>query len=142
MGGDFFLEYISIEKDKEPDWTKAREVVEKMGRVHISKWKDTFDHDFTELFERYYEEALSYEDEIQPDMNDRIKICENLIACLREIRASWDNGTRDSIVIELRGRNYLFTGGMSWGDAPTELYDQIGKLLCTKLIQAAGFEDH
>lgn len=143
MSSDFCLEYFSIDENKEADWTAAREVIEKMAKVHISKWKALIPGaDFEYFFDRYEEACLEYEDEIQPDMNDRIRVCEMLIEQLRRVRQAWEGETRDSVSIQMRGRHYLFTGGMSNGDEPTDTYESIGKLLPLKILQAAGFEDH
>lgn len=36
-----------------------------------------------------------------------------------------DSGRRDLSLIMLDGTQWLITGGMSWGDTPTEIYDAI-----------------
>jgi hypothetical protein len=32
---------------------------------------------------------------------------------------------REMDVLEIRGHKYIFTGGMSWGDGPTDVYDDV-----------------
>lgn len=36
--------------------------------------------------------------------------------------------TRDTALLQLRGADYLVTGGMSWGDPPTEAYQDFNAL--------------
>jgi hypothetical protein len=43
--------------------------------------------------------------------------------------------------IEVRGATVYLTGGMSWGEAPTELFAAIDRLRCARgVLAAVGFE--
>lgn len=140
MGADFCLAYLGIEKEKDPDWSKARELVERMGKTHLFRWKETFkDIEDMDYFFMTLDVPMGWKDEGEPDMNDRTRACERLLRCLREVRSAWDEGTRDSAVLELNGKAYLFSGGMSWGDPPTDTYSEINLFLASGMSTAAGF---
>lgn len=141
MGADFCLAYMGIETDKEPDWKKAEELIEKMGKIHLSKWRGEIPEipDIEHLLTYRLSLDHMYETENEPDMNDRTKACEELTTCLREIQVAWAGEVRDSITLEICGKTFLFSGGMSWGDPPTETYMAINLFLDSGMADVCGF---
>lgn len=50
-------------------------------------------------------------------------------------------GGRDIALMRVEDRQYYFTGGMSWGDNPTDAYDKVNLLGCAVLLDKPfGFD--
>jgi hypothetical protein len=59
---------------------------------------------------------------------------------LRELREAIA-GCREVAEMIVRGARLYLTGGMSWGDGPTEVWDVIARLRAVRgVLAAAGFE--
>jgi hypothetical protein len=72
------------------------------------------------------ESLLSEEDLWKLDDLTSIKIKSMIRRRIREaVGEVFDSYRRDVAHMHLHGRNYLMTGGMSWGDLPTEACDLI-----------------
>ena len=57
------------------------------------------------------------------------KVRDVLLESLREVAVAVRNEHREGTVIRIRGEwDVLITGGMSWGDSPTALFDHICRL--------------
>lgn len=52
-----------------------------------------------------------------------------------------EGGRRDVVTLTLRGHDYLFTGGMSFGDKPTDFAEIVDRLGCTGVLDACGFTE-
>lgn len=142
MGSDFFLAFVGIKKDAEPDWPAAESLVEKMRETHLSEWRKTF-KDIQDLENLFYSTDIpldGYSSKSDPDMNDRMSICDRVRRCLNDVRRAWENGTRDSTVIQIQEVDYLFSGGMSSGDPPSDMYIEINLFIESGLAKAAKFE--
>lgn len=50
-------------------------------------------------------------------------------------------GSREVAVCPFGGRPYIITGGMSWGESPTEFSEVMQRLGETEVLDAAGFTD-
>lgn len=59
-------------------------------------------------------------------------IREYLLKCFDDVSL----GGRDVSVMQVEGRKFYFTGGMSWGDDPTDSFQQVGLLYYTDLLDA------
>jgi hypothetical protein len=68
---------------------------------------------------------------------------ESLLVSLKEFESVWTGEAyaRDMAGIEVGQYSVLLTGGMSWGDTPTESYDVIRRLEAAGVLRAAGFYD-
>ena len=142
MGGDFCLSFVGIKKGADPDWSAADEMIEKMKETHLSEWRETFKdiQDLEHLFHSLDIPLDGYSSKDEPDMNDRVSGCDKIRECLNAVRRAWDDGTRDSTIIQIQEVDYLFSGGMSWGDPPTDMYVQINMFIESGLAKAAKFE--
>lgn len=130
MGADFCLEWLSIEKLREPDWKKAERELSRLEGTHISGWPG-------EYVERRLGKVPAPG---EPDMNYRTEEVEKLKEALGDIRMAWASNFRDSVKIDICHRTVLCSGGMSWGDPPTDTCERIGLLWRSGLARAAGFE--
>lgn len=59
---------------------------------------------------------------------------------LERVKAAWNNEYRDAARITLKHTVILISGGMSWGDGPTETFNDIALVQSIGALQAAGFE--
>jgi hypothetical protein len=133
MGSDFCFAFIAINIGKEPDWSAAEKEIERLKDVHISKWPEywvevSFDYDAAKVKAG------------EPDLNFRLPAVEALRKTLASIRDLWDSGTREVGYFEYVGKQFMLTGGMSHGDAPTDAYSIINQFLESGLAKAAGFD--
>lgn len=143
MGGDFCLAFVGIEKDKDPDWKKGEEFIEKLKATHLSKWESVFGEnapDMEYFFSKLDISSETYLNEQELDMNDRTQACDMLRKCLSRVQSAWEHGTRDSTIIEIDGKDFLFSGGMSWGDPPTDTYEEITLFLDSGLARETGLK--
>lgn len=106
MGADLLLTWCKVPED--PDTTKAR-----IGQLSSEALEDTAEAlwgDATDVDEDFVRLQLTH----AVDM------------------LSQDLRTLDRFTCE-HGTTYVVTGGMSWGDSPTEAFDQINALLASGL---------
>ena len=133
MGADFCFAFVAIDIGKEPDWKAAEKEIERLKDVHISEWP------------RYWVEICFDYDAArvkagEPDFNFRLPAVEALKKTLIDFRSLWVDGTREVGYFDHAGKEFMLTGGMSWGDAPTEAYDFINRFLESGLAKVAGFD--
>jgi len=55
------------------------------------------------------------------------------------VRSAIEGGSRELDVLTVPGWRIYVTGGASWGDAPTDLFEHFRDLSITGLAEAAGF---
>ena len=121
MGADFIGALVWLPKDEKPDWKGGRQAIQKLEATPRQGWPEDYVSDWADLHETDAE-ALA---ELRQDLK-----------CLQE---HWDEGGRESGMVQILGHNILLTGGMSRGDAPTELMDCIDRLGAANVLQACGF---
>jgi len=66
---------------------------------------------------------------------------EELVEHLRNFIALWNGGSRDTGVLYTGHLKMLCTGGMTWGDDPTDSHSTIWSLMDAGVLDAAGFSD-
>lgn len=77
--------------------------------------------------------ASALEDVYPGDPDDSEDGVERFIAAYDEVFMS--DGSRDVVDLCIGGRWYIFSGGMSWGDTPTDSYDSVNLLSCFDLLE-------
>jgi len=71
------------------------------------------------------------------DIADEENPREYLLRCFDDVTV----GGRDIAVMQIEGKRYYFTGGMSWGDDPTDSYQKVSLLSSTGLLdEPFGFD--
>lgn len=107
MGADLLLNYVEIAEPRE----KAQARLDKlqMTEEHLSMFEDCGIYQFSDE---------EFSEQVQKDMKARLQ---------RALDVVYDNDekwtTRDVTRLIIDGnRTFLFTGGMSWGDDPTNSY--------------------
>ena len=122
MGADFIGAVMMIEQARKPDWRAGREAIDKLAATPAPNWP--------EAYRDQWEDG---------DPGDELRLADELREDLDEVETCWEEGGRECGGLTLMGYNVLVTGGMSWGDSPTELTDQISRLDCADVLQACGF---
>lgn len=118
MGADLLLHHVWIKRAQEPDWQAAKATIEAMTDEEIEKL-----------------ESFEYSEEGTPEEYRYL-----LVSDLEEIKEVWHNDRRDAYKCPLGPIDCLITGGMSWGDDPSEFFSLVGRFLeVDAAINAAGF---
>jgi len=100
MGADLTLGITKIERSFEEAVKALKELEPESVYNAVSYWFDVDEYD--------YDEALA-----------------KAIECLKEVYGYYEHGSRDTAVLTLDGKRWLITGGMSWGDDPTDAFRPI-----------------
>jgi len=134
MGADLIIATLWIREDAKPDWEKA-EAMAKAIRYGEEG----------ESFPSVASEGAIY-DEIQhmPDDEAEARLQEALADHLKVVRDAVDSyatedGRRDLTATQFAGWLVYVTGGMSWGERPTELAQTFDLLEQLEITDAAGF---
>ena len=123
MGADLIVRYLVVKQEISPEESKKRmlEALDKIKDVNV----------FSELYVECLDNAL-------PDSIDEAK------EFVREIinEAIDAIGTREVTSIRHKGETIYITGGMSFGDDPTDAYDSFNKFeyLPKVILDAGGME--
>ena len=115
MGADLILNWVEV--PEKPDYDAMRSLIANSSVV---------------VFERLGDEGFRYGE-------DGAEFWTQCVADLEELVT--DGGSRDASILEIGGgRPVLISGGMSWGDMPTETCDLIDHLWAwPELLWAGGF---
>jgi hypothetical protein len=121
MCADLLITALVIDADREPDFAAARAAVDLLGPEQIDVPDEFWDHDIET------DEGLE-------------AIREELRASLAELEEALP-GSRELASFALRGATVYVTGGLCWGDPPTELFHAFSRLWAVPaVLSAAGFE--
>lgn len=117
MGEEFIAQILSMKKGKEPKWEEAKKYIRDNRKAITKKWN------------------AEMEDETEYNMVKR------LIDDIDTLKRGWDTGNRECIIFEHNGDKMLITGGLSWGDNPTETFGAISDLDRADILDILGFYD-
>lgn len=87
-------------------------------------------------FTKTYEEALASLKQMDPasvllvvdywySIEDETEALDKATECLKDVYGYYDRGSRDTVTILLDGTRWLISGGLSWGDDPTDAFRPI-----------------
>lgn len=125
MGADLILEWLQIDKGKQPDFEAGKKYVEELIKKPIAEWPGDY-------LERHLGDDLKNYDVAEE--------AAKLTKTLGDIEGAWKTGYRDTAIIEVCHKTLLITGGMSWGDSPTNTFDDIDRALTSGISKACGFD--
>lgn len=79
-----------------------------------------------------------------PNALDHMEVdeaCNHVIGCLDQLKEAYNGGcgSRELVYLEYPPHRVWLTGGVSWGDSPSEIYDVIYDLCGSGFLEAAGF---
>lgn len=115
MGADLLIWALTWDRSRKLNWRAGRDRVIKL---------------------------LNKDQEIE-DASGIILTKENVLGYIEEVKAGVEGRTREGTILEILHMNVLVSGGMSWGDDPTELGNAIHELLeidNSSILQAIGFD--
>ncbi len=121
MGADFLVAALAIESGRQPDFEAARRAIESLARDQI------------EIPDEFWEN--------DPDTDKGLAaVRSQLRDALNDLKAALQQ-SRELGWLEIRGATVYLTGGLSTGDAPTELFETFARLLAVPVVlAAAGFD--
>lgn len=142
MGADLIMAALVIDKDEEPDfgaghaWIDAL-TVEQLDEIYEHREEDYFD----EADEEYVDDDGALTEKAYDELRKRGHAAVDKLVKMLDP----DNYYRDVTSIEVRGARVILSGGMSWGDSPTESSEDIwgaGQFFVEggSLLEAMGFE--
>jgi hypothetical protein len=121
MGADFLITALVIDRGRAPDFDAARAAIEAVTSAQIEEPEEFWDHDPAT------DAGLA---EIRSRLRESLSDLEAALQRSRELAS-----------LELRGATVHLTGGLSTGEAPTELFESFSRLYAVPVVlAAAGFE--
>lgn len=117
MGADLLLHHVWIRHGQAPDWAAAKAVIAGMTDAETEALESI---EYTEV-----PTPALYRDSLLNDLEDVIDV--------------WQNDRRVAYRTQIGPVDVLLTGGVSWGDEPTDEFRVIGRLLETQAFETAGF---
>ena len=137
MGACLMLTCAVIDDEKTPDWEAAELHIENMT-------VDEFD-DSPVLLDQFDPDLVSYHEDAENDDETSEKLNveplrDRLRADVREFREALDGERTDIDYLLVRGAKVWVTGGVSWGDQPSELSSPMHRLHLAGVLAAAGFD--
>lgn len=135
MGADLILCYVAVKRNQPLDWTHVRETFSKYAADVYKGETTTLDSGEWEMFT----EDLDPDEEIEVRLRE---LEEKVYVLIEELKDFIEGDSRDTTSFSVGEYNIYVTGGMSWGDSPSDTYDAINFLFNfpNSVWQEAGFE--
>lgn len=124
MGADMCLALAILPKDEAPKFEEARAYIEKADAADFLR--DCGEEDVQDI-PYFGGEDL---DELREALREALSSLERAVT-------DWH---RQAATLHFGDKVIYATGGLSWGDAPTELYEEMELLMWTGVMAVAGFE--
>lgn len=119
MGEDFIIYIVSCPKDKELEFSKTKNYIKNNIKT-IRAIKD---------FDENIDTTLTNEELIA-----------QLINAVETVESGWKGDSRECAFAEHKGDRLMITGGMSWGDDPTDTFSSLCFLENANLLKMIGFD--
>ena len=119
MGADFICAIVFIEKKLPRNWEK---IVANYG--------------FSKEDVRHY----VYNNNLDDVDDVKLAVVLNMIQAVKSFRCLVNNGSREIEIFEIKKRRMCITGGMSWGDDPTDAFGVFSRIvdMPEKLLKRIG----
>jgi hypothetical protein len=124
MGADLCLEYVTIKQSKRPDWAKG------LAKIKALENKYKKDPESFEIDEDTFGPDVDGDDIIDLLKSDFIELKQGVMKLQR----------RDLTRITVGTYYAYITGGMTWGDDPTDGYGSFARLTAYGITKACGFD--
>lgn len=120
MGSDLLLEFVWMEHGQKPNWKAGRARI----KAIVDKIKETGE----------FPTDLDHFDSVE-------KVKECLTSDFKLLFDTWTepDNYRDVVRLEFPPWDIIITGGESFGDSPTELFNAINDLSNSMVLDACGF---
>ena len=139
MGADLVLASVVVKTDENLPWNDRELAMKKAVKELPAKKTIEWATDFAEyqcLEDDFGEDGTLSEDDAR-----------RLLECIvdeffRGVDSRFGGSARDITHVEVGDRRVILSGGMSWGDPPTESFDCINNVdwLPPEVLEAGGFE--
>ncbi len=128
MGHSLVLTYLQVPAGGDPDYPAGHAAVDRLTVADLDTADSIIDAVEEELTAGPPPANASDEWPTQQDL--LVGVQRRLHRRIDELRAGYtdEEAWRDMAVLGLFGRRVLFTGGLTWGDPPTELFEAIEEL--------------
>lgn len=129
MGADLIISAVAMRRDREEDQEGARRWIDRQTYASLAARKDSC-YEVETLLEDAEEAANT-----EADRDEAVR------AALRSLLDEWNAAPswRDVGQLTFGEWNILLTGGMSWGDDPTESFGTFERLIGTGLATVLGY---
>lgn len=127
MGADLLLTFAVIDEARSPVWSAAERRIAAVSEKELEAW-------LGEVGEG------EYADEHEPDRLAMDRVRRSLQEDLAAFRDGVEGNRRDMDWLAVRGARVWVTGGMSWGDEPSDLSAPLKRLHAAGVLAAAGFD--
>lgn len=112
MGADFCCEILTWDKKRKLNWNAGKKLIN----------------------------SLEYDDNQEIDFNGYTTTKDELLGFLKDIKEASENNRRDTSVLNILNLNMMITGGVTWGDDPSDTYSAISGLNnVNNLFETIGF---
>lgn len=128
MGADMLIEAISLKKEQEPKWPDS------VTRKHAIDYIKNYLERIVDFSNVEAEEELEIESEIKDVIS---QLTDDMEEVKRQLSGDY---SREITSLSYPERDIWLTGGMSWGDEPTQLFDVFSRLWASGILEEAGFE--
>lgn len=116
MGADMFISALAARRGTSLDWDTAELAIRALDRLELERIADELGWD-----------------------EDDDDVAERLRGAVQAVRKALTGGSRELDVLEFGTWDIYVTGGLSWGDSPTDLFDAFWALDASGLATAIGF---
>jgi hypothetical protein len=125
VGGDLILALWVIPKNRKPDWAAGKKAVERLRKRAM-----------TGKLTKSDKEALDVD-----GFSDGDSVLEYLPTSkdIDDVRQAFQNDFRDASLCTIPRYNVLISGGLSWGDDPTETFTQMRRVEQYGISAVMGF---
>lgn len=136
MGADLLLSYLTIDSEKRVDLEAGRLAIERLASTPLEEWPWGYlDQWKGEDVPADPDEAAALRAELVEQLRDDLEVIEALVP--GHDQAGY---RRDVWVGDIGGKQVIASGGMSWGDAPTDAFESLERLGDAGISRAMGFD--
>jgi hypothetical protein len=149
MGADLLVAWTVIDTDKAPDFDAGRKAVKALSSDQIEQAAAMVGLDEREG-DRIFADADRIGQAMSGESTSIRRYTNNVLgrivqpwalALVDELERAWTTEPRDVVKIEVRGATVMLTGGMSWGDDPTDSWNSFADLYAMpEVVRAMGFD--
>ncbi len=131
MGADFLVSFLTANPKAKIDFAAGRRATEELAAGPLSTWPAEFlDYAGVHL------DAVD-----KKDVNEvREQLVDGLEADLCLLELAVEGRRRDVWVGKIGGKRVVLTGGLSWGDVPTDAFEAFNRLVLAGVTRAMGFD--
>lgn len=133
MGADFLVSVLTANPKTEIDFALGRQAIEELAGKPLSGWPAEFlDYAGIDLDAKWTNGRRVAQ--------VRAELVHGLKADINLLEAAVQGDRRDVWTGEIGGKSVVLTGGMSWGDGPTEAYEAFERLSLAGVTRVMGFD--